>query len=62
MNEDQVIGVLRKFVRLESLDICNNGSSEDFQITDKGLLQLAHKSIYIDADFVTVINCFILIN
>eukprot|EP01080_Neovahlkampfia_damariscottae_P004762 gene4762-8344_t len=48
--EDTVISVIKKFVRLESLDVNNNGSSEDFQLTDKGFLQLAHKYIYSDAD------------
>ena len=34
----------------------NNGSSEDFQLTDKGFLQLAHKYIYSDADTINVRN------
>jgi len=50
LKEDTVVGVIRRFVRLEQFDICNNGSSEDFQLSDKGLLQLAHKFIYSDAD------------
>jgi hypothetical protein len=51
LKEDAFVSVVRKFVRLETLDLCNNGSSEDFQITDKGLLQLAHKFIYSNADY-----------
>jgi hypothetical protein len=54
MKEDEFVQVVRKFVRLESLDLCNDGSSEDFQVTDKGLLQLAHKYIYSNADYLAV--------
>jgi hypothetical protein len=53
MNEEAFVKIFRKFVRLESFDIQNSGSSDDFQLTDAGLLQLAHKYIYSDADLIT---------
>ncbi|KAL0485716.1 F-box/LRR-repeat protein FBXL20 [Acrasis kona] len=56
LNEDAFVGVVRRFVRLEALDLGNSGSSEDFQITDKGLQQLAHKFIYSNADYLALSN------
>ncbi|KAL9651196.1 hypothetical protein ABK040_008267 [Willaertia magna] len=56
LKEDQFVTFVRKFTQLEKLDLMNSGSSEDFQITDKGLLQLAHKYIYSNADYLAVPN------
>ncbi|KAG2389414.1 hypothetical protein C9374_013974 [Naegleria lovaniensis] len=53
LKEDDFVKFVRKFAFLEVLDLCNTGSSEDFQITDKGLLQLAHKYIYSNADYLS---------
>jgi hypothetical protein len=50
--EDNVVKVIKRFDRLENLNFCNTGSSDDFQLTDKGLLAFAHKYIYIDSDHI----------
>ena len=54
LKEDDFVKFVRKFSCLEVLDLCNTGSSEDFQITDKGLLQWAHKYIYSNADYLSI--------